>query len=152
MNQEMAGVISFIREALSGQADEVNFFNHEMPQDFELPCVYFPTPKISAVGATLNSFKRQYEWGIEFFHVTKQAANGLSLAVLNNLQKKRGLVELVEENGDRRGEYFRLGEPRIEDIKGAVARLIVTWDSFEDYDSEVFKKSASLHAKLHIKL
>jgi hypothetical protein len=149
LEQEMASVVRFVCDA----ADEarpggVVPYYYEVPQDFSMPCVYFPAMDVIARGGTLNSFQLEYVWKIEFFDVTAQDAGALALAVLQKARSKRNLIVLLSQDGSQTEEFLRLKDPAIKRLKGGTAQLILKWNSFREFAGQDHEKAGRFFADI----
>jgi len=129
LEQEIASAIKFILDSAGNPAP----YYWNVPEDFTVPSVCFPTPEIVSGGDTLNSYNLNYSWYIKFFHVDTQSAHELAFAALTELLSKRNLIPLIDTEGEYIGRGFRAKDPEVRKIDDGVVQLTLVWDSPRPY-------------------
>ena len=57
IEQELASIIKFVLDATDDPAP----YYHNIPEDFFVPAVYFPTPEITTGGETFLTYRMEYD-------------------------------------------------------------------------------------------
>lgn len=130
LEQEIASVIHFILDA----AGKPNPYYHSVPESFETPAVYFPSPEIDTGGETLLTYRMVFSWYITFHHQTTEDAYALAHAALSAIMGHRCLVPLIAEGGEKAGGYLRVDPPSIKQVDTGVYQLALTFVSRRPYD------------------
>ena len=146
LEQEIASAIKFILES----ADNPSPYYYEVPEDFLVPAVYFPSPEIMTQGDTLLTYALNYSWFIMFFHEDAVSAHALGFKALNALQYYKNTVPLIDEAGALTGRGFRTKDPSLKMIDGA-AQLYLQWDSSRPYHDPKSAKMMELDLNLYTK-
>lgn len=110
-------------------------YYYNVPQHFEVPAVYFPSPEIKTGGETLSSYGMDYIWYILFFHKTSREAYALGLEVLTAIREGRNLIPIIAEDGSKiEGSWLRVNDPELIVIDTGAAQLTVSWRSRRPYE------------------
>lgn len=147
LEQELASIMSFISE--KARAPSPYYYN--VPQHFEVPAVYFPSPEIKTGGETLSAYGMDYIWYILFFHKTSREAYGLGLEVLTAIREGRNLIPVIAEDGSKlKGSWLRVNDPELIVVDTGAAQLTVSWRSRRPYGDveEGAQRSYSFHINI----
>ena len=88
LEQEVASLAAFIIRSV----EDISPYYWEVPENFKVPAVFFPTPEIEAAGDALNTFRLTFTWLVKFFHATDGAAQNLAQAALIAIQRGHRLI------------------------------------------------------------
>lgn len=136
LEQEIASIMAFALH----YAGNPSPYYYDVPENFQYPAMYFPQPEIDTGGETFRTYAMRYSWYINVFHKTTEDAFALAWNVLTALKKKRNLVPLINEDGNKAGGSLRLDDPSAKVIDTGVAQLTLTWTSRRPYDFEDVQK------------
>lgn len=132
LEQELASIIRFTLD----RAKNPSPYYWEVPQHFNVPAVYFPTPEIATGGETFLTYSVDYAWYIRFFHTTSQRAYADAFSVLTAIKGNRNLIPLISETGERAEGSIRVKDPKIKVLDNGAAQLTIEWRSRKPYESE----------------
>ena len=136
LEQEVASAARFIIDAL----DSVTPYYWEMPSNFMVPSVFFPTPKIETAGDSLDTYEMAYTWHVKLFHKTDGEAHNLALTALVAIKNARNCLPLYNKDGSDVGKRFRVRDPSIKQVERGAWQLELQWDSPRFYPkSDVLK-------------
>ena len=124
IEQDMASIIKFV---LTRAGDPAPYY-WNVPQHFQVPAAFFPTPEADTGGETFLTFYEDYTWYIKLFHKTAQEAYELGRKVLQAIRAERNLIPLIEQDGSETpGEWVRVNDPRLQVLDDGAAQLTVSW-------------------------
>ena len=132
LEQEIASMSGFVIK----NTDNLQPYYENVPAEFMMPSVYFPTREIETEGNTLNSYTMTYIWYIKFFHRTSQGAYQNALKVLKAMKGNRNRIPLIDVDGIATGEFIRIHDPALSGGDEGVAQLVLRWDSRHLYTDE----------------
>ena len=113
----------------------VKVYTKEVPENFVVPSLYFPTPFSFDGNDTNMTFRKTYSLAIKLFHKDAQQAFAEAERIADTVRRKRMLIPLINPDGSPNGQFMRI--TRIEErITDGVASIGVTWDSRYHYDRE----------------
>lgn len=131
LEQEVASIIAFVLAA----AGNPRPYYYDVPEEFNFPAMYFPTPEIKTRGETFRTYASGYVWYINVMAETTEKAHELGLAALTKLKQARNLVPLINESGEPTGKKLRLDDPQLHKIDSGVVQLTIEWTSRRPYDA-----------------
>ena len=147
--QEAASVMRYVLEAAGNPAP----YYHNVPERFQVPSVFFPTPEVTTGPDTLLSYYVDFLWHIKFFARTAEDAYAKGMRTLTAIQAGRRLVPLIDPEGNATGERLRLYDPALKAIDApaglGTAQLSVSWRSRRPYDRAAVMMMARFHLYLH---
>ena len=113
----------------------VKVYTKEVPENFEVPSMYFPEPFSFGGNDTNMTFDKTYSLPVKLFHKDGQQAYAEAESIADTVQKKRSVIPLLNSDGTATGQYIRLGriETRVTD---GVASIVVNWNSKYHYERE----------------
>lgn len=121
MEQEMASIAKFILDAVG---NGVYPYYRELPEDFRVPAVYFPTPDVTMGNDTFETYRADYIWLVNFTCSNQQDAYQLGQTALTAIKKNRNLVPLIDQQGKQIGKrFFRLYNPELRSAEGNTVTL-----------------------------
>lgn len=132
LEQELASIMKYTLD----RAENPSPYYWEVPQHFNVPAVYFPTPEIATGGETFLTYNMDYAWYIKFFHKSSNEAYALGLAVLTAIKGNRNLIPLITETGERAEGNIRLNDPNLKVLDDGAAQLSLSWRSRRPYNTE----------------
>ena len=132
LEQEVASAAHFVISALDG----VSPYYWEMPADFMVPAVFFPTPEIDTAGDSLDTYEMAYTWHVKLFHKTDGEAQNLAQAALVAIKNARNCLPLYNEDGSAVGKRFRVLDPSIKRVDRGAWQLELRWHSPRYFDED----------------
>lgn len=126
LEQEVASAAHFIISALG---EDVTPYYWEVPDGFNVPAVFFPTPEIDTHGDSLDTYEMAYTWYVKLFHKTDGEAQNLALTALTAIKRARNCLPLYEEDGSEVGKCFRVLDPSIKKVDRGAWQLVLRWES-----------------------
>jgi len=132
LEQETASYAHFIISAL----EDVTPYYWEVPENFHVPAVFFPTPEVETHGDTLSSYEMAYTWFVKLFHKTDGEAQNLALTALTAIKRARNCIPLKNEDGSDAGHCFRVLDPLIKPVERGAWQLQLRWESPRYYDDD----------------
>lgn len=142
LEQETASIMNFVIE----HAENPYPYYWNVPQNFMLPAVYFPTPEIITGGETFLTYYIDFIWYINFFHKTAQQAYVLAQKVLIAIKQQRNLIPLIAEDGSIiENNWVRVEDPSIEIIENGIVQLTLNWKSRRPYKQIETPKTQKFH-------
>lgn len=140
LDQEAACLARFILGAVEGAKP----YYWEMPDSFNVPAVFFPTPEIVSAGDALNSYELAFTWLVKFFHRTDGEAQNLAQTALVAIQKAHRLIPLYTEDGADMETDFRVLDPSIRQVSRGAWQMTVRWNSPRYYSEDEVDQAAQL--------
>ena len=148
LEQETASIIKFVTE----NAGNPYPYYWNVPQNFMIPAVYFPTPEIITGGETFLTYYVDFSWYINIFHKTAQQAYAIAHKVLTAIKEQRNLIPLISEDGSKiENSWVRVNDPSVEIIENGTAQLTITWRSRRPYQYNEMQKIQSFHTDMFMK-
>ncbi|MGE8079026.1 phage portal protein [Peribacillus loiseleuriae] len=131
MNPEVGSIMGFFYKVFP-----VKVYTNEVPENFAVPSLYFPTPFSFDGNDTNKTFMKSYSLPVKLFHKDSQLANNEAERIADTVRSKRSVIPLLNADGTETGDYVRISriETRISD--SGVASIIVNWDSRYHYDRD----------------
>ncbi|MCM1228036.1 MAG: hypothetical protein NC320_11555 [Clostridium sp.] len=123
LEKETASVIKFVTDATGGATP----YYHNMPENFAVPSVYFPSPEIIGGNDTFSTYSAEYTMFINFFHSSTELAYELALPVLNKIEAVRRIIPIFEETGKATGKYVRIKNVELKKADECVYQMQVDW-------------------------
>jgi len=146
LDQEIASAMKFIIEKSGNPAP----YYYEVPQDFLVPAVYFPSPEVDTTGDTLATYALEFMWFVKFFHEDTGLAYDMGFSVLNALQSRKNVIPLIDQNGELTGRGFRMRDPRLKPLDHA-SQLTLLWTSPREYFTDVYEKMVTAELNIFYK-
>lgn len=140
LEQEVASAAHFIISALDG----VSPYYWEMPADFMVPAVFFPTPEIETAGDSLDTYEMAFTWHVKLFHKTDGEAQNLAQTALVAIKNARNCLPLYNEDGSAVGKRFRVLDPSIKRVDRGAWQLELRWHSPRYFSTDEAPKAEKL--------
>ena len=129
IEQELASIIKFVLDATDDPAP----YYHNIPEDFFVPAVYFPTPEITTGGETFLTYRMEYDWCIHFIHSTTEDAHVMALKAITAIKESRNLIPLIDMDGKKTGDGIRINDPSLRVADMGVVKLMIRFVSRRPY-------------------
>ena len=94
LEKEVASIIKFI---LDSAGNPVPYY-HNMPENFVVPSVYFPSPEITFEPDTFSTYGADYNIFVNFFHSSTELAYELALPVFHSIMTLRDSTKQSIQN------------------------------------------------------
>lgn len=124
-------------------------YESEVPENFQVPSMYFPPPFSFDGNDTNMTFAKTYNLSIKLFAKDAHTANDAAELIADNIRSKRKVIPLINHDGTFANDYLRIDriETRISD---GFALIIVNWTSRYFYKRETWPsiKDVSFNNKL----
>ncbi len=131
MNPEVGAIMNYFYNLFP-----VKVYTKEVPENFVVPSLYFPTPFTFDGNDTTSTFMKTYNLVVKLFHVDAQQANYEAERIADAVRKKRMIIPLIEQDGTPTGDYLRISRVETRIVDGT-AHITVNWDSRYHYEREV---------------
>lgn len=142
IEQEVASAARFILDAVGAATP----YYWDVPQDFNVPAVYFPTPDISTAGDATDTYRMSYTWIIKFFASTTADAQQMARSAAIAIKDAHNCIPLVTVSGEKaaivdgfqpigdgtdeaRYYSFRVRDPETRETERGVWQMTLRWDS-----------------------
>lgn len=133
MNPEVGSVMNYFHKIFP-----VKIYTKEVPENFAVPSMYFPTPFSFDGNDTNQTFMKTYSLSVKLFHKDAQLAFKEAERIADTIRGKRMLVPLINADGSPTGQFIRI--TKIEErIASGVASIVVVWDSRYHFSREEYK-------------
>ena len=135
IEQETASVMRFVTDAAA--AEHVYYRN--MPENFAVPSVFFPSPETESGSDTLNTYCAEYAMAVMFFHKSTEEAYELALPVLHRISAQRRLIPELDRQGRKTGQLIRVSGLNLRKADECAYQLMICWKSrcqFETVQSQ----------------
>lgn len=130
MNPEVGSIMSYFYGLFP-----VTVYEKEVPENFVVPSLYFPTPFTFDGNDTNTTFMKSYSLAIKLFHTSPQLAFVEAERIADTIRRKRMHIPMVNKDGSPTNDVIRIR--RIEErITDGVVSIVVTWDSRYHYDRD----------------
>jgi hypothetical protein len=116
-------------------------YEYSVPQDFEIPSLYFPPTEIQPSQSTLNGYSSEYTIYAKVFALTTRDAVSLAEKVVQGIMLKKCTIPIYLENGNESGELMKLEPPEARESDEGVAQLILRYRVARRFTAE--KQTAS---------
>lgn len=132
LEKEVASIIKFI---LDSAGNPVPYY-HNMPKNFVVPSVYFPSPEITFEPDTFSTYGADYNIFVNFFHSSTELAYELALPVFHSINAARKLIPVIDINGKTTGQYIRIQDVQLKKSDECAYQMQVGWVSRRPYNCE----------------
>lgn len=124
MNPEIGSIMAYLYNLFP-----VKIYDLKLPQDFQVPSLYFPQPTANSGNDTNQTYLRSYTLNIKLFHHDTNQAYYKAEEIADKIMINREIIPMVNEEGSETGDFIRFNriETRVGD--NGVAMLILNWDS-----------------------
>ncbi|MED1541988.1 phage portal protein [Bacillus inaquosorum] len=124
MNSETGSIMAFLYSRWS-----VPIYVRELPDQFQVPSLYVPSPSVFEETDTVSTFKKTYSLNVKLFHVDSVQALDEADRLADTIREVRSMVPLLSESGEKTGDMVRITriETRVGDRGEAV--MVIKWSS-----------------------
>lgn len=139
LGQSLASAVSYIQNHSSIEA--LLYFD-EIPEEFVVPSIYFPVPRVICKKVTLASFCFTVMVNCQFMAVDQWEAYQYAADVRDHLLVDHCAIPILKKDGLPEGNYMRITEPEIRNIDHRSVQL-----SFDLKQYVSFEKTEEVKAK-----
>ncbi|MCY7575904.1 phage tail terminator family protein [Bacillus pumilus] len=131
MNIEVGAIMNYCYKHFS-----VKVYEKEIPEQFQIPSMYFPAASTNTGNDTVSTFLKTYTLNIKVFHKDSGQAHDAAESIVDTLSADRNIIQMISEDGEPLDQYVRIkrAETRIADQ--GVATIVLTWDSAYWYNRD----------------
>ncbi|MDN0191062.1 MULTISPECIES: phage portal protein [unclassified Bacillus (in: firmicutes)] len=124
MNSETGSIMAFLYSQWS-----VPIYERELPDHFQVPSLYVPSPSVFEETDTVSTFKKTYSLNVKLFHHDSVQALDEADRLGDAIREARNMVPLLSESGEKTGDMVRVTriETRVGDRGEAV--MVIRWSS-----------------------
>ncbi|MDL9995501.1 phage portal protein [Bacillus stercoris] len=124
MNSETGSIMAFLYSQWS-----VPIYERELPDHFQVPSLYVPSPSVFEETDTVSTFKKTYSLNVKLFHHDSVQALDEADRLADAIREARNMVPLLSESGEKTGDMVRITriETRVGDRGEAV--MVIRWSS-----------------------
>lgn len=118
---------SLLKQCLT-LAGITQWYADTMPEDFYVPCIYFPAVYADPQSSTLNEYAARKTIYAKVFASTRREAGELAEKIADGIMEKRRLIPLLEQDGTESGETFKVEPPVTSVIDDGTAQIVLTYN------------------------
>ena len=127
MDAEIGSIMGYCYKLLP-----IKVYTKRIPQDFEIPSIYFPKPFFTESNFTLDSFNKTYNLQVMVIYPTVEESVDKAEHLMNRMLADKKYIPLLNEDGSPTNSYIKIN--RIEVREGDnFATLSLIWDSQYKY-------------------
>ena len=114
-----------------------NVYTDGLPEDFETPALYFPTPSLLPDNHSNTEYKIGTAIQVKVFGDSDKDANDMTNAIIKRVFDNRNLIPIVLEDGFVvKDKFVRLSKCESRAIEDCVVLLSVEWDMNYSYSRD----------------
>lgn len=130
----------------------VKVYTDRIPQDMDIPCMYFPAPIVTSSPDTITGYRNTYQLFIKLFAKKTQQAHSKAHEIAEKLRASRGIIPVVGFDGDQSEEYMQVNlDVQTKAVDDGVAQLAVKWESQYPFIREEFPIMETLFVEALLK-
>ena len=108
---------------------------HVLPEQFQVPSIYFPDAEIISDRDTLSTFIFTYSLNAKIFATTNEGAFMIATNIQRELALSKWRVPILNQDGTETGEYITVKKPSEKKGDELVAIISIAWDERCYYDT-----------------
>ena len=108
---------------------------HILPEQFQVPSIYFPDSEIISDRDTLSSFIFTYSLNAKVFSTSNEDAFMIASNIQRELALHKWRVPILNQDGSETGEYITVKKPSVKKGDDLVAIISISWDERCYYDT-----------------
>lgn len=129
VERDTASIARFIIDAVG----KTSVYYDEIPKDFQIPAIYFPTPNVDSDSDALGYYQFHYIMAVKFFHSNNESAYNMALSAINSIRSSHNYIPVVDNEGIRTGDLLRVSDPNIRKVDSGIYQVEIQWDSIKAY-------------------
>src|SRR6185312_10484985 len=147
MEKEIGSIMKYVYDMYPHHV-----YTEKVPQDFEVPSLYFPPPISFSTPFTSHSFEKDYTLNIKLFNESEQTAFAKAEAIADSIRKGRYCVPIVNEDGTPAKLVLIMNEidTRMADsglVVMGVAQLTLNWKSRYAFEFPTYQKMMKIYGR-----
>lgn len=146
MNPEVGSIMGFFYKLFP-----VKIYELEVPENFEIPAMYFPPPQTFDGNDTNQTYLKTYNLSVKLFHHDSKQAHSKAEFIADAINSNRNVIPLLNEEGAKTGDYMRISRVETRVADSGVATINLTWDSRYYYEKEKAKSLGFVDFKSGVK-
>lgn len=103
------------------------FYDDNVPENFAIPSLYFPSPEQTPSGSALNSYQTRYSIYAKVFAVTRKEAGELAGRIVRGIMGRQCRIPLYNEDGTDSGMSLKLEPPTSWIVDEGMAQVTLTY-------------------------
>ncbi len=131
LENDFYSIIKFILD----NANDPAVYYHNVPENFYVPSIYFPTPEVDFKPDTLNSGSSEYRMYVMFFHSSTEDAYRLALPVYHAFCKAKRIIPEIDKSG-RKVRYMHIRDIQLYKADECAYQMRIDWVSRYSYTRE----------------
>ncbi len=128
LEYEVAAIYYFIQEIIG-----IKYYFDEVPKDFLVPCVFYPTPTFETDSFSTSSFSTTFTMYAKVIDISNVSAAWKASEIIQAVCKNRNKIPLVNESGKKTGKNFRIDNLISKKIDEGVVQIAFTWKRYTKY-------------------
>ena len=117
---------SLLRECLT-LAGITQWYEDTMPENFYVPCIYFPAAHADPQSSTFNEYEARKTIYAKVFASTRRQAGEIAETISDGIMNLKRLIPLLNVDGSESGEVFKVDAPITSVIDDGAAQIILTY-------------------------
>ncbi|MED4562746.1 DUF6838 family protein [Bacillus altitudinis] len=131
MNQEVGAIMHYCYSRFP-----VKVYEKEIPEQFQIPSMYFPAAWTNTKNDTVSTFLKTYTLHIKVFHKDSEQAHDAAETIVDALSADRNIIQMVSVEGEPLDDYVRIKRAETRNGDQGVATIVLTWDSAYWYNRD----------------
>lgn len=146
MNPEVGSIMKYFYDLFP-----VKIYKKEVPEEFAVPSLYFPTPTTFDESDSNMTFAKVYSLSVKLFHEDSIKANDRAEHIADTIRSNKNVIPILNSDGEKTGQFLRLSriETRIGD--SGVAMIIMGWESNYYYNREEWPSMQTIEFDSEVK-
>ncbi len=112
----------------------------DLPEERELPALFFAPPGVVDAASTSGSFQKKYTLSLHILHLDNRQAFSSAEAVADAIRYPRYQIPLLDEAGEETGNQIRIEQLEVQMVEKGKAQLTLKWSSHHSFDRQTFDK------------
>ena len=137
LEQSMASAVRYILDFLE---DNIAIYFDELPENFYVPSLYFPAPRILCKKATLASYRSTILFQCWFMAKDDWAAQKYAIQIRDQLLHDGCTIPAVKKDGSVDTWHMRITEPEIKGIDRGIVQLSFDLKGYFSFNEEETEK------------
>lgn len=145
--QELGSIMSHFYQQFNAEV-----YTMKMPQDFQVPSLYFPPPITFDTPFTAHSFEKNYSLTVKLFHEDEQKAFTEAEKIADSIRKSRKVIPIINADTSSAGRMLIVSnvDVRVIDsgpISMGVAQITIAWKSRYNFDFPTYEKIQNVYGR-----
>lgn len=127
LEQSLASAIRYIQD---NTVEGTKYYFGEIPEDYEVPSIYFQPPYTTGSKATLRSYRTRMTLNIWFMESSTWDAKKKALDMMERIMLDECKFPLVKPSGEKSEFGLRVTEPDVRKIENGIVQLTFSFDTY----------------------